>query len=86
MLHIYFCCSQKEIVQPRYHAMKEGLIIKPSEPFSVRLKPFWDITQASCLLSDKFNEKLSHEPDGLIFQPSKDVRIFSLMKFKVQTV
>jgi len=57
--------------------MKEGRIDKSSEPFSVRLKQFWDITQAGSLLSDKFSKMLSHEPDGLIFQPSKDVSILS---------
>lgn len=65
-------CIEKEIVQPRHQAMKEGRIDKSSEPFSVRLKQFWDITQAGSLLSDKFSKMLSHEPDGLIFQPSKD--------------
>jgi len=57
--------------------MKEGRIDKSSEPFSVRLKQFWDITQAGSLLSDKFSKMLSHEPDGLIFQPSKDVSLLS---------
>ncbi|KAJ9574877.1 hypothetical protein L9F63_007940, partial [Diploptera punctata] len=65
-------CIDKEIVQPRHQAMKEGLIDKATEPFSVRLKQFWDITQAASLLSEKFSRMLSHEPDGLIFQPSKD--------------
>jgi hypothetical protein len=55
--------------------MKEGRIDKSTEPFSVRLKQFWDITQAGSLLSDKFSKMLSHEPDGLIFQPSKDVSL-----------
>lgn len=58
--------------------MKEGRIDKSTEPFSVRLKQFWDITQAGSLLSDKFSKMLSHEPDGLIFQPSKDVSLLSL--------
>jgi hypothetical protein len=63
--------------------MKEGRIDKSSEPFSVRLKQFWDITQAGSLLSDKFSKMLSHEPDGLIFQPSIDVSILSLGEMKV---
>jgi mRNA-capping enzyme len=58
--------------------MKEGRIDKSAEPFSVRLKQFWDITQAGSLLSDKFSKMLSHEPDGLIFQPSKDVSLVPL--------
>lgn len=69
---IRLACIDKEIVQPRHQAMKEGRIDKSTEPFSVRLKQFWDITQAGSLLSDKFSKMLSHEPDGLIFQPSKD--------------
>ncbi|XP_021922077.1 mRNA-capping enzyme [Zootermopsis nevadensis] len=69
---VRLACIEKEIVQPRHQAMKEGRIDKSSEPFSVRLKQFWDITQAERLLSDKFSKMLSHEPDGLIFQPSKE--------------
>ncbi|PSN46300.1 mRNA-capping enzyme [Blattella germanica] len=65
-------CIEKEIVQARHLAMKEGLIDKASEPFSVRLKQFWEVTQANSLLGEKFSKMLSHEPDGLIFQPSKD--------------
>lgn len=53
--------------------MEKGLIIKTAEPFSVRKKDFWDVTQAGSLLGEKFARTLSHEPDGLIFQPSKDV-------------
>jgi mRNA-capping enzyme len=65
-------CIEREIVQPRHEAMKEGRIDKPAEPFSVRLKQFWDITQAGSLLSDKFIKMLPHDTDGLIFQPSED--------------
>lgn len=53
--------------------MSEGRINKASEPFSIRPKQFWDISQAGSLLSEKFAKSLSHEPDGLIFQPSKEV-------------
>ncbi|KOB73721.1 mRNA-capping enzyme, partial [Operophtera brumata] len=38
----------------------------------IRLKQFWDLPMARQLLGDKFAKTLSHEPDGLIFQPSKD--------------
>ncbi|KAJ8865971.1 hypothetical protein PR048_033495 [Dryococelus australis] len=65
-------CLQKEIVGPRHAAMIEQRIDRNKEPFGVRSKPFWSITQAHRLLEDKFSEQLSHEPDGLIFQPSKD--------------
>lgn len=63
---------EHEITQPRYEAMKYGLINKSLEPFSVRHKMFWDLTQAKALLGPKFSKTLSHEPDGLIFQPSSE--------------
>lgn len=68
-------CLTHEIINPRYQAMESGLINKTHEPFSVRNKHFWDITQAASLLGEKFASTLSHEPDGLIFQPSKEVKI-----------
>nr|XP_022914085.1 mRNA-capping enzyme [Onthophagus taurus] len=61
-----------EVVNPRYWAIEKGLIKKDLEPFSVRKKEFWPITQAVSLLGEKFAKSLSHEPDGLIFQPSKE--------------
>lgn len=65
-------CVKKEIVFSRYEAMKFGMINKLEEPFSVAVKDFWDVTMAGYLLSAKFCEKLTHEPDGLIFQPAKE--------------
>ncbi|KAG5873922.1 hypothetical protein JTB14_030347 [Gonioctena quinquepunctata] len=65
-------CLENEIIRPRYFAMENGFINKASEPFSVRKKDFWPITQAASLLGEKFAKTLSHEPDGLIFQPSKE--------------
>lgn len=65
-------CIQKEIIEPRYIAIERGLINKTLDPFSVRKKEFWDVTQAGSLLSEKFAKSLCHEPDGLIFQPAKD--------------
>lgn len=53
--------------------MKFGQIDKQREPFSVREKGFWEITQAKKLLEPKFTKGLGHEPDGLIFQPSQIV-------------
>lgn len=66
-------CIEHEIINPRNKAIQQGLINKTSEPFSVRKKDFWDISQAASLLGEKFARTLSHEPDGLIFQPSRDV-------------
>ena len=62
---------EKEIMAGRHRAMKEGRLIREKEPFSVRLKEFWEVTQARNLLSDKFVKKLDHEPDGVVFQSAK---------------
>lgn len=66
-------CIENEIIKPRIAAMENGYINKALEPFSVRKKDFWHITQAASLLGEKFAKALSHEPDGLIFQPAKEV-------------
>ncbi|XP_070494063.1 mRNA-capping enzyme [Chironomus tepperi] len=60
------------IIKPRIELMRRGVIVREQEPFSVRLKDFWDVTQAKSLLSEKFARQLSHEPDGLIFQPEQE--------------
>lgn len=60
-------------IEPRNEAIRKGLINKQREPFSMREKMFWDITQAIKLTQPKFTQNLGHEPDGLIFQPSSDV-------------
>lgn len=61
---------KNRIIAPRHEAIKCGLIRRELEPFGVRLKDFWHITQARALLGPKFAQNLSHEPDGLIFQPA----------------
>lgn len=66
---------ETEIINARVEAMKDGIIDRSSEPFSMRRKDFWNITQTEYLLGDRFTQKLSHDPDGLIFQPSKEVKI-----------
>ncbi|XP_041969031.1 mRNA-capping enzyme [Aricia agestis] len=65
-------CIQKEIIRPRDNAIINGTIKKEEEPFRVALKQFWDVSLAHQLLSERFTRTLAHEPDGLIFQPSKD--------------
>jgi len=65
-------CIEKEIVGARNTYITQGLIDKNKEPFSVRKKEFWDVSDAYKLISDEFKAQLAHEPDGLIFQPSKD--------------
>lgn len=67
-------CIKKEIIEVRHQSMIKGTIDKTKEPFSVRLKEFWDITQAQNLLSGKFQTGVKHEVDGLIFQPSAEVK------------
>jgi mRNA-capping enzyme len=59
----------ENIIKPRYEAIARGIINRANEPFGVRLKDFWNVGEAYKLLSEKFAKQLSHEPDGLIFQP-----------------
>ncbi|XP_014784120.1 mRNA-capping enzyme [Octopus bimaculoides] len=63
-------CIKKEIIEPRHSRMIEGLLDKTKEPFSVRAKDFWDISISRKLLDGKFTSEVSHEVDGLIFQPA----------------
>ncbi|KAL6433230.1 hypothetical protein ACFW04_006444 [Cataglyphis niger] len=63
---------ENKIIAGRLKAMKEGRLLKEREPFSVRVKYFWDVTLSKDLLGEKFAKQLSHEPDGLIFQPAKE--------------
>lgn len=63
---------ERRIIGPRTEAMKRGLIDQARQPFSIRIKAFWDVTQAQALLGPKFAKTLSHDPDGLIFQPAKE--------------
>ncbi|PVD31857.1 hypothetical protein C0Q70_07276 [Pomacea canaliculata] len=65
-------CIEKEIVGPRNAKMQQGLLDRASQPFSVRAKPFWDISTVPKLLEGEFAKNLSHEVDGLIFQPVPD--------------
>lgn len=66
--------------------MEAGLIIKHHEPFSVRLKQFWELPMSRQLLGEKFAKQLLHEPDGLIFQPAKEVNyVFFLILLSINT-
>jgi len=68
---IRLLCIDKEIIQARAKYIGEGRIDKLREPFSIRLKQFWPLSDAHVLLGPKFTkESLGHEPDGLVFQPS----------------
>lgn len=65
-------CIDKEIILPRNTKTQQGLLDKTKEPFSVRMKPFWDIVTARKILDGDFASQVSHEVDGLIFQPVPD--------------
>ncbi|KAF3850071.1 hypothetical protein F7725_019790 [Dissostichus mawsoni] len=67
--NIRLLCMEKEIISPRMEKMKTGQIDKTKEPFSVRNKPFFDIHLSRKLLEGSFTSQVSHEVDGLIFQP-----------------
>lgn len=61
-----------KVIEARVKALQQGLIRREREPFGVRLKDFWDVMYARSLLGEKFAKQLSHEPDGLIFQPGME--------------
>ncbi|XP_074103361.1 RNA guanylyltransferase and 5'-phosphatase mRNA capping enzyme [Cotesia typhae] len=67
-----YALIEKEVMGGRYCALREGRLQREHEPFSVRLKQFYDIAHTGSLLSEKFAKQLGHQPDGLIFQPAKD--------------
>ncbi|XP_023567650.1 mRNA-capping enzyme isoform X2 [Octodon degus] len=78
-------CIEREIINPRHEKMKSGLIDKTQEPFSVRNKPFFDIHASRKLLEGNFAKEVSHEMDGLIFQPVgkyKPGRCDDILKWK----
>jgi mRNA-capping enzyme len=63
-----------EIMAPRDLAAQQGTLDKNVEPFSVRLKQFWDVRETRRIL-EKFVPKITHENDGLIFNPLDEVSI-----------
>uniref|UniRef100_A0A667ZEC6 mRNA-capping enzyme n=1 Tax=Myripristis murdjan TaxID=586833 RepID=A0A667ZEC6_9TELE len=83
--NIRLLCIEKEIISPRMEKMKNGQIDKSKEPFSVRNKPFFDIHASRKLLEGSFTSQVSHEVDGLIFQPCgryKPGRCDDILKWK----
>uniref|UniRef100_A0A1A7YAA3 mRNA-capping enzyme n=1 Tax=Iconisemion striatum TaxID=60296 RepID=A0A1A7YAA3_9TELE len=83
--NIRLLCIEKEIISPRMEKMKLGQIDKTKEPFSVRNKPFFDIHASRKLLEGSFTSQVSHEVDGLIFQPCgryKAGRCDDILKWK----
>lgn len=83
--NIRLLCIEKEIIFPRLEKMRNGQIDKTKEPFSVRHKPFFDIHASRKLLEGSFTSQVSHEVDGLIFQPIgkyKPGRCDDILKWK----
>ncbi|XP_068216244.1 mRNA-capping enzyme isoform X2 [Palaemon carinicauda] len=72
--HMRYERINTDIILPRNAAIEKGFLNKQKEPFSVRRKEFWDANfhNTSKLLSPAFQAQLSHEPDGLIFQPEME--------------
>ncbi|XP_033726963.1 mRNA-capping enzyme-like isoform X2 [Pecten maximus] len=79
-------CIEKEIIGPRYAKMAQGQLDKNKEPFSIRAKPFWDVTVCRKILDGHFSKQVSHEVDGLVFQPVPDPycagRCMEVLKWK----
>lgn len=65
-------CIQKEIIQARGEAMKIGRIDSSLDSFGVRRKEFYGLEATAKLFSEEFNRNMTHEVDGLIFQPVND--------------
>ncbi|XP_014662100.1 PREDICTED: mRNA-capping enzyme-like [Priapulus caudatus] len=65
-------CIGRELIGPRHQMMTQGKIDRTKESFSVRAKPFYDLTETRKLLDTKFTGQVSHEIDGLIYQPGTD--------------
>ncbi|MES1904786.1 MAG: hypothetical protein MHPSP_001041, partial [Paramarteilia canceri] len=57
-----------EIVRPRQKLISLKKLDRQAELFGVRAKPFYDIEMSERLLSQKFQQSLSHSIDGLIYQ------------------
>ncbi|GAV03544.1 hypothetical protein RvY_13947 [Ramazzottius varieornatus] len=74
-------CSaiRNEIIRPRETLFEKSPHLKQLEPFSVRWKTFWPLIvedgtkgpqdMAEKILAPKFSQDMSHEVDGLVFQP-----------------
>ncbi|XP_069105528.1 LOW QUALITY PROTEIN: mRNA-capping enzyme-like [Argopecten irradians] len=79
-------CIEKEIIGPRYAKMSQGQLDKSKEPFSIRAKPFWDVAVCRKILDGHFSKQVSHEVDGLVFQPVPDPycagRCMEVLKWK----
>lgn len=64
-------CIEKEIEMARIQAAQQGLFDKSKEPFSIRAKKFFALEKTEWIL-DHWSPKLSHENDGLVFNPAEE--------------
>lgn len=55
----------------RIQAAQQGLFDKSKEPFSIRAKKFFALEKTEWIL-DHWSPKLSHENDGLVFNPAEE--------------
>ncbi|CAD5224961.1 unnamed protein product [Bursaphelenchus okinawaensis] len=60
---------ERYLVKPRANAFNNRLLIRESEPISVRRKDFYEVSCTYKLFEPKFRALMSHDVDGLIFQP-----------------
>lgn len=62
-------CINKEIIFARDEAFRQGKLNKQIEPFSIRQKLFYKLSDTKKLLSPDFEKQITHGIDGLIYQP-----------------
>lgn len=75
-MHVqWFSNEQDELIGPRTAAIEKGIIDRTREPFGIRFKTFWYLEDTEKILTGKFAQELIHEPDGVIFQPMRDVSV-----------
>uniref|UniRef100_A0A1B0DMK0 mRNA-capping enzyme n=1 Tax=Phlebotomus papatasi TaxID=29031 RepID=A0A1B0DMK0_PHLPP len=71
-LPVRYDCISREIISPRSEAIRQGVIDKTIEPFSIRQKTFHDLSHCQSLLSPSFTGSIGHGSSGLIFQSITD--------------
>ncbi|VDN17213.1 unnamed protein product [Gongylonema pulchrum] len=79
-------CIRKELIGPRTEAKMSGRIKRENEPISIRIKEFYELGTVRKFFAEKFMKTVTHEIDGLIFQPVKEPycpgRCDKLLKWK----
>jgi mRNA-capping enzyme len=67
-------CINVEIIKPRELLARANKLNTSLEPFGIRSKQFWDMSEAQMVL-EKYAPSLTHETDGLIFSPERQTYI-----------